>query len=469
MVAMTGPGQGDAEAPGKLSIFQPELGQMAGNIVRNPIRRVMMKVFAKKDRGEPCVMMAGGRPIATNFPKVCGAPVNEELMNYGPNLGKGSKELVQWCKDFILEQHAQPGGWERHDLIMTPGNTNSIAQVLMLCTDAGESVLCDEFTYTGIMAAARPLGRKTVAIPMDSQGMIPSELKKAADALGKEEGGRAPRLLYMVPTGHNPTARTVPGHRRRELYKVAEECNLLILEDDPYCNLLLGADSAKSMEDMPGLAKDPHGSFLSIDSSCRVIHLESCSKVLAPGFRMGWLTGPKAIVDKLSVMSEVLTWSLSGFTQQAFFECVTEMGRTGLHKHLQKVQWAYRTRRDIVVKAFDKHLTGLAEWVVPTDGMFLWLTLKGVHDTAVLAEALVDRGVAMVNGSAFASEEGRPCPSFRVSFSHLTEEGAEKAAKCLAESLRDDSFLEAHGVKRGHTTNGIESTQEPASKVQKVS
>lgn len=350
---------------------------------------------------------------------------------------------------------------------MTPGNTNSIAMVVMLCTDVGDAVLCDEFTYTGLMAATSPLGRKAIGVSMDEDGMSPSALRTLASGLAEQ--GRAPRLVYLVPSGQNPTAITMSEGRRRELYEVARQLGLFILEDDPYCHLALGPPSAASESDMPGLEKGSvPPSFLALDTDGRVCRLDTTSKIFAPGFRMGWLTAPRTLTEKLSVMSEVLTWTLSGFTQQALLHCVEEFGEDGLHRHVQQVQWAYRQRRDRCIAAFERHLQGVAFWRVPSDGMFLWLEVLGVHDAGRLAEPLIDRGVALVPGGAFmAAPNSKACSHFRVSFAQLSEEVAEVAARRLSEALRDDVWLEGNGC--GRTISSRNMNDEPAAKARKIS
>mmetsp|Transcript_18619 Transcript_18619/g.30201 ORF Transcript_18619/g.30201 Transcript_18619/m.30201 type:complete len:423 (-) Transcript_18619:68-1336(-) len=421
----------------------------------------MQKVWATKG----CISLAGGRPLDEVFPSICGEPPDSDLMNYGPNLARGHPKAIKWAKEFVEWQHPMPCGWEKHDLIMMPGATNSIAMMIQLCTDAGDKVLCEDFTYTGFMAAAKPLGRIAVGVAMDEEGLLPSDLRRTCASLAAD--GKAPRLLYLVPTGQNPTAITMPAHRRREIYKVAQEHNLLIVEDDPYFHLSLGPAQAQSEADMRGLtpvaAELP--SFLSLDTDGRVCRLDSCSKILAPGFRLCWLTAAKAIVEKLGIMGEVLVWAMSGFTQKAFLQCQHDLGRDGMHSHLQKMQWAYRQRRDWCIQAFEQHLTGLARWDVPQDGMFMWLEILGLDDAGQLAEPLVERGVAMVPGAAFLADSfSRPCSMFRVSFSMLTKETAMEAAERLAAALRDTEFLGKHELKRDSRS----SENEPAQKMRKL-
>mmetsp|Transcript_82414 Transcript_82414/g.229627 ORF Transcript_82414/g.229627 Transcript_82414/m.229627 type:complete len:528 (+) Transcript_82414:76-1659(+) len=427
--------------------FKIPFGRFPRGLARNPIRSLATKLL----KSPGCIPMAGGRPLESLFPQICGEPPDNELMNYGPNLAVGAPKLRAWAKDFVEKHHAPPCGWDTLDVIMMPGATNSIAMTVLLCTDVDDSILCDEFTYTGLVAVMNPLGRRAVGVKMDESGMIPAQLREVVAGLAAKH--RAPRLLYMVPTGQNPTGLTMPEGRRREILEVARELQLMIIEDDPYYHLALGPEDATDAEGMPGMesktAVPP--SFLALDTDGRVCRLDSGSKTFAPGFRLSWLTAPRAMTGHLAVMGEVLTWSLSGFAQQALMRCVEDLGAEGLHKHMQRLQWVYRQKRDLCVEAFGKHLHGLATWKLPTDGMFLWVEVLGLHDACRLAEPLVDRGVAMVPGSAFLAEPySTPCSKFRVSFTQLTKDSADEAGRRLAEALRDDQWLAMHGVRRGH-------------------
>eukprot|EP00662_Eupelagonemidae_sp_cell21_P035082 gene35082-47175_t len=168
---------------------------------------------------------------------------------------------------------------------------------------------------TGAPALRTGAQMRTAAPPPgDGDGMLPAEL-------------RATAVVYLVPTAQNPTGVTMPDARRSA--------------DDPYAHLLLGGEGAAGEGDMPGL-KPGAGprSFL----ASRVL--------LAPGFRLGWLTGRRALVDRLSAMAEVMVWALSGFTQDA-------MLRT----------WAYRVRRDRCARAFAARLRGAAAWRAPPAGI----------------------------------------------------------------------------------------------------
>jgi len=283
-------------------------------------------------------------------------------------------------------------------------------------------------------------GRKVVGVKMDDQGMIPDEL----ETILKSFNFLKVRMIYLCPHGQNPGGGTFSVERKVKIYGIARKHDLTIVEDDPYffCNLQLGdplqstCDRLEAKE-MPGTERFPK-SFLSLDTDGRVVRLDSLSKMICPGFRFGWATMHPALFQKWLALAEVTTWSVSGFQQHTFLNMMTELGDQGLHEHLQKLQSTYARRRNFLVKACQKHLEGLCRWNVPEFGMFLWMEVLGVEDTASIIDDLITSyNIAMVPGGAFnaSGDENAPCSYFRVSFSQLTEEKADKAMGSLREAL----------------------------------
>lgn len=247
-----------------------------------------------KQRGD-CINMSGGRPPAEVFPARAAA-LGTELMNYGPHTSAGIPELRSWARELTTKLHSPPGLWERRDVILSAGNTDSISKSVLLLCDPGDYIFADCMCYSGIQAAALPLGRCVVGVAMDDDGMVPEALDAKISELGVG-AGRA-RFIYLTPHGQNPTTVTLPDLRKGALYAVARKHNLIIVEDDPYLfvrHTLRSPGRAASPENMMGLESVP-ASFLSMDVDGRVVRLDTCSKMLAPGLRMGWVTGHKSIL-----------------------------------------------------------------------------------------------------------------------------------------------------------------------------
>jgi DNA-binding transcriptional MocR family regulator len=410
--------------------FEPYLSTLAQNVVRNPIRKVVLKMLQHPG----CLSLAGGRPPQDVFPESVHKWGGESFTNYGPALAMGVPELKQWAHDFVEKFHMPPLAWEKHEVLMTSGNTDGITKAVMLLSDPGDVVLADEVTYPGIQASALPQGRRVMGVPLDQHGMIPEQLESVLQNLGS---GQRARILYVTPHGQNPTGATLSESRKDALYALARKHELVILEDDPYFFVqLMPTSPASGLEEcnMPGTSATPR-SFLARDSDGRVVRLDSASKMIAPGFRLGWVTGHKSLIAKWQVLGEVFTWSLSGVLQKEFLDTVRAWGENGLHHHLQRLQCVYARRRGYLLAACERHLAGFCKWQVPDFGMFFWLEILGCKDTEeIIDELIADYGIAMIPGNAFRTPEGaseNTSRFFRVSFTLMEEDVADKAMSKL--------------------------------------
>ena len=253
---------------------------------------------------------------------------------------------------------------------------------------------------------------------MDADGIRPDSLRKTCARL---KARRATfRVLYIVPVGQNPTGCTMTLERKKALYAVAQEFDLIILEDDPYYFLQLppferssSVGSGEGSEPCPALQELVPGvdktklipSFLSLDTDGRVLRLESFSKLMAPGFRVGIICGPPRFVERFETLSQVTSWSISGVTQAVLFAVLQRWGDDGFAEHVKGLQATYTHRRDALMKAMDRHLgsTGLASWAVPAAGMFVWMKVEGLRDSQSLIDTMLEQAkVVMVPGSGFS-------------------------------------------------------------------
>eukprot|EP01052_Picozoa_sp_SAG31_P024846 SAG31_NODE_2141_length_6344_cov_13.577742_2_plen_280_part_00 len=257
-------------------------------------------------------------------------------------------------------------------------------------------------------------------------------------------------VRYTIPTGHNPTGISVPTSRKHDIYGACAVCGLSIIEDDAYYYLQYGKRAgssaardahASSIDALPGLQTLPE-SYLALDSGPhpRVIRLDTASKTLAPGFRLGWLTAPQPFVDKYRALQELSTQQPSGFSQAVALGMFKAWGETGFLKRITKLQAHYRQRCGVIKNAIDSYLgPDLVEWTAPTAGMFCWIKVKGGNmvNTAdpSFMEACFEHKVIVLPGSYF-TPTGEPTPYLRLSFSPATDKQIETAVKRIADVLR---------------------------------
>ncbi|KAM0449792.1 hypothetical protein ACHAO4_007089 [Trichoderma viride] len=374
-------------------------------------------------------------------------------LNYGQ--AAGSAQMIRWITEHVELVHNPPyADW---DTCLTTGSTNGLYQALrMLCDkNRGDSWMTEEYSYATALETAIPLGIRTVGIKMDSEGLIPEAMDKILTNWDASRmGARKPHVLYTVPSGQNPTGSTQSAARRRAIYDVCQKHDVYILEDDPYYFLQLHSrtSNGQPLKLSVGefLASLPP-SYLSIDTDGRVLRLDSFSKILAPGTRMGWVAASEQMIERFIRHSETASQGPSGFSQAIVYKLVDEKwGHTGFLNWLQRLQAGYTDRRDVMMSAFDKFLPKLiVSWDVPSAGMFCWLKIKysyhpnsKIYSTLDIEEeifaACLKRGVLLAKGSWFRAEPDLPLQGvfFRLTFAAASAESIEVAVRAFGTALR---------------------------------
>ncbi|KAB2575610.1 Aromatic amino acid aminotransferase [Lasiodiplodia theobromae] len=316
-------------------------------------------------------------------------------LNYG--YAAGSPQLVRFVTEHVELVHDPPyADWET---CLTAGTTAALDTVLELFCDRGEdTLLVEAHTYAGALDAARARGLDVLGVGMDEEGLVPEELDRRLREWDGARGGgggkgerkkkkKKPSVLYTIPSGQNPTGATQSAARRRAIYEVAERHDLYIIEDDPYYFLQLGAAPALHQTTPPPTTNDANDtyltslppSYLSLDTSGRVLRLDSASKILAPGLRAGWLTASAPVVAKFLARTELGAGAPSGPSQVLLYKLLDEAwgGHAGLIGWLRSLSVRYRRRRDVLVEACERYLPSVCEWTVPAEGMFLWVRVGG--------------------------------------------------------------------------------------------
>lgn len=266
---------------------------------------------------------------------------------------------------------------------MSVGSTSALELTLRMLAEPGDAIVTDEYAFSSAVDAAAPMGVVFVGVEMDGEGMVPEALDAVLSGwdAAKRGGVRKPRVLYAVPTGHNPTGATQSAARRRQVYDVARKHDLLIIEDDPYYFLQMepyapgGADD--DAKGGPRLSREEFvktlvPSLLSMDVDGRVVRLDSFSKVVAPGSRVGWVVASEELIEQYAKHAEVSTQGPSGISQLMLFKLLDETwGHEGYVDWLIHIREEYTKRRDVIVGACEKYLPSVVSWNPPMAGMFV--------------------------------------------------------------------------------------------------
>jgi 2-aminoadipate transaminase len=260
---------------------------------------------------------------------------------------------------------------------------------------------------------------EVIQVTTDDEGMRVDELEDVLGRLARE--GRRPKFIYTVPSFQNPAGVTLSGARRRRLVELAREHEVLVCEDNPYG--LLRYDG------------EPLPTLYSLDGGDYVIYVGTLSKILSPGIRIGWVVAPPPVLEKIGLGKQAADLCTSTLTQYFVREYFAE-GRW--REYVGDLIEIYRSRRDAMLDALERHLPPQAEWTHPGGGLFVWATLPGYIDTTDLLAKALREDVAFVPGRA-AYVDGRGAASMRLNFSASSEdqlrEGVRRIGGVVSEQV----------------------------------
>ncbi|XP_068624195.1 kynurenine/alpha-aminoadipate aminotransferase, mitochondrial [Battus philenor] len=384
--------------------------------------------------GKQVISLAEGMPNEDMFPfsrlhlqlKAGGELVLEgkELataLQYMPS--QGYPALVEELRTFQRDLHRPP---LPYDVLVTNGAQHGIYQCVDMLVDPGDPVILSEFSYTGAISVLRPYSPELICIPEDDFGIVPETLEAELDNR-LARGLKMPKIMYVVPTGSNPTGTVIPEKRKKQLYELACRYDFLIIEDDPYMFL--------------NYCEEVTPSFLSLDACGRVLRLDSASKALSAGLRLGWMTAPAPLAARAELHAQAELLHPSTLSQAILLRVLSS--REELAAHVLRVRSFYEARRDALGEALQA-VRGLAEWSAPRAGMFYWLRVHGVHDVYnMVLERAFERGLMLVPGQAFQLDARLPSQHLRLTFSKVPREHMADAASLLRDVIRLEQRAQA--------------------------
>ena len=372
----------------------------------NPsVIREILKVTEKPG----IISFAGGLPSPKTFPidafaAACAKVLStdgEAALQYAAS--EGYAPLREWVAASL------PWDVDPAQVLITTGSQQALDLIAKILIDKGSKVLVETPTYLGALQAFTPMEPNYVSVASDGAGVDIGDLKaKAKDA----------RFLYVLPNCQNPTGHSMSEPRRAALSAAAAQLALPIVEDNPYGDLWFDTPPP-----LPLTARNPDG----------CIYMGSFSKTLAPGLRLGFLVAPKALYPKLLQAKQAADLHTPSFNQRMVAEVLKG---NFLDRHVPTIRALYKSQRDAMLAALNKHLAGSGvSWNTPDGGMFLWLELpKGMSAVELLPKA-VERNAAFVPGAAFYSDDPQH-NTLRLSFVTASVDQINTGIAALAEVFK---------------------------------
>jgi hypothetical protein len=370
-----------------------------------------IRALADMPRAADTIAFGPGEPDAALFPlaeigetmaRILADPAAaRRALQYGPS--EGDPRL----RDLIAARMAAKGvHCGRENVLLTNGSQQALHLATALLAEPGSTVAVQAPTYPGALQIFAARGAHIRSI---------EEIERDAAA--------RPALIYAMANFHNPTGRSLDLGERHALMALAEARGAILVEDDPYEVLRFGRDPPP-----PLLALDTRERGI---DEARALYLGTFSKSVVPGFRVGWVVGPRAAVAAMALMKQTEDLQ-AGTLAQA---CLADLLEAGLDAHIERLRADYRRRRDAMAEALARVAGNLATWTVPDGGFFLWLALPEGLDAAAMLPEAARSGVTYVPGPAFF-HDGSGANRLRLSYSSAPPERIGEGIRRLAETIR---------------------------------
>ncbi|MBP3699184.1 MAG: PLP-dependent aminotransferase family protein [Oscillospiraceae bacterium] len=388
------------------------------NLLKGSAIRELLKLA-----GRPEVMsFAGGMPAPELFPV---EQVMEASMAVLKESGRtalqyssteGFPRLRQQIADRMLAKNNIKT--DADHILVTSGSQQGLDFSARVFLNPGDVVLLESPSYLGAVNAFKAAEPTFIEVPTDGGGMIMEELEKI---LATTENVK---MIYVIPDFQNPTGRTWDLDRRHKFMEIINRYEIPVVEDNPYGELRFEG------EYMPALK--------SLDTKGLVIYLGTFSKILAPGYRLGWVCADDEILAKYNFMEQAASLQASTIGQM---ETAKWIDMFDLDAHVNKIREVYKKRRDVMMDTLKNNLPEGCECTYPVGGLFTWVVLPESFNSEEKMKELqmkcLEKNVAFVAGGSFFPNGGHE-NTLRLNYSCMPEDKIVKGITILCETIKEN-------------------------------
>ena len=362
------------------------------------------------------IAFAGGSPAVAAFPCEEVKKLSAEILEENPvsalvyGVSEGNDPLRKTVKQWLKER--ENVGTDDDTVIITAGGTQVMDIATRILAGEGDTVICEEPSFIGSLNCFRSHGLKLAGVPIDADGMNIEALERVI-----KENPSA-KFIYTIPNLQNPGGTTLSLEKRKAMYELAKENDLVIVEDNPYGNLRVAG------EDVPAIK--------SFDTEGIVIYAGSFSKILAPGIRVAYAVVPNKMAPSFTIgkqVSDVHTGVLNQMIVSRWFD------EYDVNAHIENIRKIYRHKLALMCDSLDKYCPDI-EYVRPEGGLFIWAKLPDNVDMLTYVNRLLEKKVAVVPGSAFMTDDTAPCSYVRLNFSTPSDENIVEGVRLMGEVLK---------------------------------
>ena len=392
--------------------MQYSFSDRISNLHPSAIREIL------KNSDPNVISLAAGNPAVESFPVAEMKEIADHIFDTASGVAfqYGITEGYPRLRELVMKRQKEKYGIgnENDDIMIISGGTQAMDLSTKVLVNEGDTVLSEDPAFVGALNTFRSYAAHLVGIPMEDDGMDIAALEKAL----KEN--KNVKMLYTIPSFHNPLGICTSLEKRKEIYRLCSEYGVMILEDNPYGELRFDG------EDIPTLK--------SMDTEGIVIYTSSFSKVMSAGIRLGFVIAPKPVLDKMAVGKQAVDTHSNLFFQMLIADYMEKYDYDG---HIQMIRDLYRHKSGLMLDEIRKGFPESVKYTVPQGGLFLWCTLPEGADMLKFVQFAKSKGVAIVPGIAFNVDESAPSRCFRLNYSTPTDEKLVAGTRILGEALHE--------------------------------
>ncbi|MFC5592044.1 PLP-dependent aminotransferase family protein [Sporosarcina soli] len=391
----------------------------AGSVKSSETREIL-KVTERPE----IISFAGGLPAPELFPiealrDVCNVVLNEEG---AAALQYSTTEGYRPLREAICQRMKAVGiNTMSENVLITSGSQQAIDLTGRLLIDAGDTIICESPTYLAAINAFKSYDANFVEVVMDDDGMVMEELEKKLQAHPNT------KLIYTIPDFQNPTGRTLKLERRKRMIELANQYDVLILEDNPYGAVRFAG------EELPPVKH--------FDIEGRVIYLSTFSKIFTPGLRLGWIVAEKAFIDKYVAFKQIADLHTDSFAQRI---TAKYLELYDIEAHIDKIKTVYKERCTTMLACIEEFFPKKLSYSKPEGGLFIWVELLEDMDASHIFTECLKNNVACVTGAPFFPN-GTRNNALRLNFSNMSKEtirvGIQRMGEVLHRELEKEPAL----------------------------
>ena len=363
------------------------------------------------------VSFAGGLPAPELFPvkelmKITIKVLEESgstALQYTPSEGyiPLREKIVERMKKLGVETSIE-------NILIVNGSQQGLDFSGKIFLNPDDIVICESPSYLGAINAFKTYQCNFIEVPTDNNGMKLEELERILTNTPKA------KMIYVIPDFQNPTGKTWSTERRKKLLDVANKFNIPVIEDNPYGELRFEGEKVNPIK--------------SFDTEGRVIFLGTFSKILCPGFRIGWICAEKEVLENYILIKQAADLQCNPLTQRQIALFLEECN---LDDHIEHLIAVYKSRRDAMISIIREEFPKGVNFSYPEGGFFIWIELPQYINARDLLKKTQEYNVVFVPGDSFCPNGGHE-NYFRLNFSNMSEDKIISGMRKIAEILWEE-------------------------------